>query len=190
LSCTPILVILVILVDIFGVARNKDPLCNFLKPMSSSHRRRSSFREFAALQKAFPGVRGPHEVNQDWTELTSDKRRNIGARTFFLGEIFCVRSPRRECEPTGEAGRSGLGIVTRKQPRPHLPVEMAPEVRFEPIGQWVFSVTADELDEDARFLLYYRRPVYRSAIGRHVATIGAEDKARLASELFGRQKTG
>jgi hypothetical protein len=118
--------------------------------------------------------------------VTSDKPRNLAVRIFFLGEIFGVRSRGSEAHGiSGEPWDARLGLVTRKQPRPHQPVQMAPEIKFESDECWIFTATADGLGWEKRFLLYYRRPVYRSEIGRHVATISAGDKARLASELFG-----
>lgn len=154
--------------------------------MSRSHRRRSSFREFEVLKECFPSVLGPHEVDQDWTGITSDTRRHIEDRMFFLGEIFGGRSRGKEAhEVGGEPWDARLGIVTRKQSRPYLPVEMAPEMKFESEEHWVFSVAAKGLAGERRFLPFYRRPVYRCEIGRHVATIGPADKARLAEEMFG-----
>jgi hypothetical protein len=154
--------------------------------MSRSHSTRRSFQDFEILRKAFPGIRGPHEVNGDWTGVTSDKPRNLAVRIFFLGEIFYARSRGADAHlVSGEPWDARLGLVTRKQPQPHLPVQMAPEIKFESDESWTFTATAEGLDGEKRFLLYYRRPVYRSEIGRHVATISAGDKARLASELFG-----
>ena len=125
-------------------------------------------------------------MNRDWTGVTSDKPRNLAVRIFFLGEIFVVRSRGAEAhQVSGEPWDARLGLVTRKQPRPHLPIQMAPEIKFDSDEDWTFTTTADGLSSERRFLLYYRRPVYRSEIGRHVATISAGDKARLASELFG-----
>ncbi|MEZ0299043.1 MAG: hypothetical protein ACAI35_21535 [Candidatus Methylacidiphilales bacterium] len=73
--------------------------------------------------------------------------------------------------------------MTRKQTEAKTPVEMAPSTRLPAPELWNFQGTIEN-GEKLAFLLYYRRPVFRSQIGRHIGTLGALDKQRLSQELY------
>ena len=143
-----------------------------------SYRHPSSNR----LGDRFPGVYHPSLVNKDFTDLTSDRRAHRPQRTFFLGEIFAAT-------PETKAQRlHGALLVTRRTRHPADPVEIAPSLPpgcAPPPGTWMPPPDAwpEDLRPGTAFALLYRRPVPRTAPGRHLATLPALAKQDLAKAL-------
>ena len=136
-------------------------------------------RHYKALRKALPEALSPRAADKDWSSITSDRRGMLSIRTFFLGEIFHIYP--RDSE-TRNPGRE-LALVTRKQTEAHAPVEMAPSTLLASPEHWIFKGTMEN-GEKIAFLLYYRRPIFRGQVGRHLGTLDALGKGRLAQELY------
>ena len=132
--------------------------------------RKQWLRKYRSLKKVLPKAGHPENVNKDWTSVTATDRGNLAERTFFLGEIFEVAGAWRQ-----------PSLVTRKQAVAGHPVQMAPSSSYPREEDWAFTVLVGE--RLWHFMLYYRRPVFRDDFGRHVGTLPAEEKQRLAAEF-------
>jgi len=143
--------------------------------MSRKHPWAERYRKLRGL---LPDARSLREVDKDWSALTSDRPRAREVRKFFLGEVFVVYHN----SSTFFRDSGTVALVTKKQQVAAAPVTMAPVSDAERPDEWIFS-TGIENGEQFDFLLFYRRPVNRSQIGRHLGTAGAQEKQRLAAEM-------
>jgi hypothetical protein len=130
-----------------------------------------------------------HQVDHNQDHLTSTRPEHVPLRTFYLGEIWWVdRCALGDWRPYREGSSYRPALVTRREPRPHEPIEMAPSARQAPgdIDKLCFRATEppEELQAGTWFLLPYRRPVSRQWLGGSMGALSGRGKQQLA-ELLG-----
>jgi hypothetical protein len=140
------------------------------------------------LRERFGEGVGEREVDHAYLHLTGTELRHVPLRTFFLGEIWWAdRSALGDRRPHGEGSSHIPALVTRRESRPHEPVELAPSARRAPseIGELCFRAMEPPggLERETWFLLPYRRPVSRQWIDRHMGKLAGRDVRDLAAAL-------
>jgi len=130
-----------------------------------------------------------HQVDHDHDNITSTKRDLISVRTFYLGEIWWAERYALGNQRSHREGGSHIpALVTRREAQASAPIEMAPSAQRAPADIDELCFCTRELPEGLReetwFLLPYRRPVARHAIGAPMGSISAAEKQWLAQMIL------
>jgi len=131
------------------------------------------------------GVQDRH-VDDDHDNLTSPRPEHIPLRTFFLGEIWWTHRISLDRRPYRDGSSHLPALVTRKQPCPGEPVEIAPARQRNAVSSSRTDFEAAGIAglwSETVFSLTLRRPVARTAVGHQLATLNGLDKQRLARAM-------